>query len=103
MRACLHDFAVSLQDFLDKRTSKSFYLTSSYLKNNPHILLTMPPTERSVLKHVSTVREALETLIDVQKKGTPRVIHCSLVEVINFTVRLYSASEILILKLMTLF
>lgn len=52
-------------------------------------LLTIPPTEQSVLKHVLTVHEALETLIDVQKKGTSRVIHCSLVEVINFAVCLH--------------
>lgn len=47
----------------------------------------MAPTERSVLKQANTVREALDTFLEIQKKGTPRVIHCCLVEVINFAVR----------------
>jgi hypothetical protein len=65
-----------------------FIVRPPYFSNNsPQRFFTMSPTERSVLKQVATVREALDTFLEVQKKGTPRVIHCSLLEVINFAVR----------------
>lgn len=65
-----------------------FIIRPPYFTNNsPHRFFTMGPTERSVLRQVAAVREALDTFLDVQKKGTSRVIHCSLLEVINFAVR----------------
>lgn len=57
----------------------------------------MPPTERAFLRQAETVRDALETFITVQKKGSPRAIQCCLVEVVNFAVRpfYYSSTQIL--------
>ena len=44
------------------------------------------PTEHSFLKHAHIVREALETFLLIQEKGSPRVVQCAMTEVINFAV-----------------
>ena len=54
---------------------------------------TMPPTEKAFLRQAGTIRDALETFLAISEKGSPRVVYCSLLELVSLTVGFYCFSD----------
>ena len=60
--------------------------TFTLIANHLHVQ-DMPPTEKAFLRQAETIREALETFLAIREIGTPRVVTCAMIELVNFTVR----------------